>query len=111
MGQVGEIIADAANVSQRYAKRLLVGIPADRFARFAAPGKQVVESNHPAFILGALVALSSKRAASFGAGYLIGAALRSIRGAVFERCEVPGRCARHYVSIDERNRRSVYAQL
>lgn len=54
MGQVGAIIADAATVSQRYAKRLLVGIPADRFARFAAPGKQTIESNHPAFILGHL---------------------------------------------------------
>ncbi len=48
------MVADAANVSQRYAKRLLVGIPVDRFARFAAPGRQVVESNHPAFILGHL---------------------------------------------------------
>jgi hypothetical protein len=54
MGQFGAMIADAADVSQRYAKRLLVGIPADRFARFAAPGRQVVESNHPAFILGHL---------------------------------------------------------
>lgn len=47
-------MADAASVSQRYAKRLLVGIPVDRFARFATPGKQVIESNHPAFILGHL---------------------------------------------------------
>ena len=54
MGQFGAMIADAAGVSQRYAKRLLVGIPVDRFARFAAPGKQVVDSNHPAFILGHL---------------------------------------------------------
>lgn len=54
MGQFGAMIADAANVSQRYAKRLLVGIPVDRFARFAAPGKQMIESNHPAFILGHL---------------------------------------------------------
>lgn len=54
MGQFGAMVADAASVSQRYAKRLLVGIPADRFARFAAPSNQVVESNHPAFILGHL---------------------------------------------------------
>jgi hypothetical protein len=54
MGQFGAMIADAASVSQRYAKRLLVGIPVDRFARFAAPGKQMIESNHPAFILGHL---------------------------------------------------------
>jgi len=54
MGQFGAMMADAAGVSQRYAKRLLVGIPVDRFARFAAPGKQVIESNHPAFILGHL---------------------------------------------------------
>jgi hypothetical protein len=54
MGQFGEMIADTANVSQLYARRLLVGIPVDRFARFAAPGNQTVESNHPAFILGHL---------------------------------------------------------
>lgn len=54
MGQIGAIIADAATVSQRYAKRLLVGIPVDRFARFATPGEQMIESNHPAFILGHL---------------------------------------------------------
>ncbi len=54
MGQFGAMFADAATVSQRYAKRLLVGIPVDRFARCAAPGKEVIESNHPAFILGHL---------------------------------------------------------
>ncbi len=54
MGQFGTMMADAAMVSQRYAKRLIAGIPVDRFARFAAPGKQVIESNHPAFVLGHL---------------------------------------------------------
>ncbi len=54
MGQFGAMMADAAGVSQRYARRLLVGIPPDRFARFASPGKQTIESNHPAFILGHL---------------------------------------------------------
>lgn len=54
MGQYGAMIADAGTVSLRYAKRLLVGIPPDRFARFATPGKQTIESNHPAFILGHL---------------------------------------------------------
>ncbi len=54
MGQIGTMIADAASVSQRYAKRLLVGVPVDRFARFAAPGGQTIESNHPAFVLGHL---------------------------------------------------------
>ena len=54
MGQYGAMIADTGTVSQRYAKRLLVGIPPDRFARFATPGKQMIESNHPAFIFGHL---------------------------------------------------------
>lgn len=54
MGQYGAMIADAGTVSLRYAKRLLTGIPADRFARFSAPGKHIVEANHPAFILGHL---------------------------------------------------------
>ncbi len=54
MGQYGAMIADASTVGLRYAKRLLVGLPADRYARFATPGNHVVESNHPAFILGHL---------------------------------------------------------
>lgn len=54
MGQFGAMIADAGTVGLRYAKRLLVGLPADRYARFSSPGNHVIESNHPAFILGHL---------------------------------------------------------
>lgn len=54
MGIYGTLIADSANVGLRYAKRLFVGIPENRFARFAAPGGEVVSANHPAFIVGHL---------------------------------------------------------
>ncbi len=54
MGQIGSMIADAGGVGMRYAKRLLDSIPADRFARIAAPGGTTVNSNHPAFNVGHL---------------------------------------------------------
>ena len=54
MGQIGNLVADAATVGIRHAKRILVSIPADRFARFASPGGQAVHSNHPAFNVGHL---------------------------------------------------------
>lgn len=54
MARFGSMIADAGNVGLRYAKRLVTGIPPERFGRFAAPGNQVVAANHPAFILGHL---------------------------------------------------------
>ncbi len=54
MGQVGPTLADAASVGLGYASRLLTDIPQDRFARLAAPGNQVIQANHPAFILGHL---------------------------------------------------------
>lgn len=38
----------------RYAQRLMNGITADRFARFAAPGGETVQANHPAFVFGHL---------------------------------------------------------
>lgn len=50
----GYVVADSLQMSLNYAERLLKDIPADRFARLAAPGGQVVPSNHPAFILGHL---------------------------------------------------------
>lgn len=37
-----------------YSERLLAGIPAEQFGKFADFGDRVVESNHPAFILGHL---------------------------------------------------------
>lgn len=54
MGQWGAIIARSAVLTPNYAERLLAGIAADRFARFAAPGGVVVKSNHPAFVFGHL---------------------------------------------------------
>ncbi len=54
MGLIGGIIADAASVGIRNANKLAAGIPAARFARFAAPGGREVNSNHPAFAFGHL---------------------------------------------------------
>jgi hypothetical protein len=51
---LGNVIADSLQQSLRYGERLLKDGPADRAARFAAPGGVVVESNHPAFIYGHL---------------------------------------------------------
>jgi hypothetical protein len=51
---LGNVIADSLQVSVGYGERLLKGIPAERFARFAAPGGTVVASNHPAFVYGHL---------------------------------------------------------
>jgi len=51
---LGNIIADTLQLSVGYAERLLKGVPADRFGRFAQVGGTVVESNNPAFIYGHL---------------------------------------------------------
>ena len=51
---LGNVIADSLQLSLGYADRLLKGMPAERFARFAVVGGQVVESNHPAFVYGHL---------------------------------------------------------
>ena len=51
---LGNLIADSLAVSLGYGERLLTGVSAARFARFAAPGGVVVASNHPAFIYGHL---------------------------------------------------------
>lgn len=48
---LGNTIADSLQLSLSYADRLLQGIEASRFARFASPGGQAIESNHPAFVL------------------------------------------------------------
>lgn len=50
----GPMIADSARISLVYAERLLKGIPAERFARLATVGDEIVQSNHPAFIYGHL---------------------------------------------------------
>jgi len=51
---LGNVIADSLQLSLGYADRLLKGITADRFPRFAVVGGQMVESNHPAFVYGHL---------------------------------------------------------
>jgi hypothetical protein len=50
----GPMIADSCRLSLAYAERLLKDIPAERFARLATVGDEVVQSNHPAFIYGHL---------------------------------------------------------
>lgn len=60
MGQYGAMVADAGSVSQRYANRLVAGIPEDRFARLAAIAGQTIQSNHPAFALGHLCLYPAK---------------------------------------------------
>jgi len=40
---LGNVIADSLQLSMGYGERLLRGVPADRFPRFASPGGVVVE--------------------------------------------------------------------
>jgi hypothetical protein len=54
MPQIGAILAASGNLGILYAERLLEGVEPEQFARLARPGGQVVQSNHPAFILGHL---------------------------------------------------------
>jgi hypothetical protein len=51
---LGNVIADSLELSIGYAERLLKDIPANLFARYAAPCGIPVESNHPAFVYGHL---------------------------------------------------------
>ncbi len=51
---LGNIIADSLSLSLGYSERLLKDIPPGKFARYASPGGQMIESNHPAFIYGHL---------------------------------------------------------
>ena len=57
---LGNIIADTLQLSLGYADRLLTGIPADQFARFATVGGPAVNSNHPAFVYGHLCLYAPK---------------------------------------------------
>lgn len=50
----GKMIADAASMGSRYMQRLVKGVPAERFARFATAGGETIVANHPAFALGHL---------------------------------------------------------
>ena len=51
---LGNTIADSLELGLGYGERLLAGVTPENFGRFAAPGGQIVESNHPAFIYGHL---------------------------------------------------------
>ena len=51
---LGTIIAAGGELGVGYAEKLLKGISAAQFARYATPGQQIIESNHPAFIIGHL---------------------------------------------------------
>ena len=67
MPTLGPMIADSARLGLSYAERLLQGIPADRFARFASVGGSVVQSNHPAFIYGHLSLYAPRILSELGA--------------------------------------------
>ncbi len=51
---LGNLIADSLELCLGYAERLLKDVTPEQFARFAAPGGQTIESNHPAFVYGHL---------------------------------------------------------
>ena len=51
---MGLAIAASTKLGMSYADRLLSGVAADQFARFASPGGVAIDSNHPCFILGHL---------------------------------------------------------
>ena len=99
---LGNVIADSLQLSVGYADRLLKEVDANRFARFAAPGGQTIESNHPAFIYGHLCIYAPRIIAQLGRDDL------SISVAdVFERtCSKDAKCvddpdASIYASMDE----------
>lgn len=54
MGRVAQIISAGARLGLMYPERLLAGVTAENYARFARPGGVEIKSNHPAFILGHL---------------------------------------------------------
>ncbi len=51
---IGTMIAASCSLGISYAERLLRDVAVADFARFARPGGQTVESNHPAFTFGHL---------------------------------------------------------
>jgi hypothetical protein len=60
MGQIGQILAASGNLGQLYARRLMVGVTPENYARLARPGGQVVHTNHAAFVLGHLATYPAK---------------------------------------------------
>ncbi|TWU16483.1 DinB family protein [Allorhodopirellula heiligendammensis] len=63
---IGSMIADSATMGMGYAERLLQGIPASQFGRFAEVNGQTIHSNHPAFIIGHLSLYPSRVVAELG---------------------------------------------
>lgn len=51
---IGGMIAASTRLGLGYADRLMTGLTQENFARFAKSGDQVIESNHPCFVLGHL---------------------------------------------------------
>lgn len=50
----GHCIADSLELCLGYSERLMKDVTAATFARYASPGGQLIESNHPAFVFGHL---------------------------------------------------------
>lgn len=57
---IGNIIADSLELGLGYAERLIEGVAADDFGRFASTGRVAIQSNHPAFIYGHLSLYSAQ---------------------------------------------------
>lgn len=66
MGQIGQILTASTQLSLQYAERLLNGIRAEQFARFARPGGTLLSSNHGAFVLGHLSLYPARAVAAIG---------------------------------------------
>jgi hypothetical protein len=60
MSGIGEILAAGATPGVLSARRLLSGVTPQNYARLAAPGGQVVQSNHAAFVFGHLALYPAK---------------------------------------------------
>jgi hypothetical protein len=60
MSAVAGLVADNARVGVRNLLKLCESVPADGFGKFARPGGVLVESNHPAFIVGHLALYPAK---------------------------------------------------
>lgn len=58
--KLNEIMICSANQALAYSQRLLVDVPPEKFARFAAIGSEPIRSNHPSFILGHLSLYGSR---------------------------------------------------
>ena len=58
--RLGNIIGDSLALSLNYSRRMLVGVTAEQFARWARPGNQVIQSNHAAFVYGHLSLYASR---------------------------------------------------